>query len=326
MILAADIGGTKTLVALFDKSPNGLRRVREARFASREHGSFEEILKTFLREAAPQLDVACVGVAGPVDGGRSRATYLPWELDEQALARTLRVRRVRLLNDVQAAAYGMLHLSSDDFAVLHAGAQDENHGNIAVIAAGTGLGESLLFWDGERYCPIASEGGHVDFAPRTARETALLQYLQGKYGPHVSYERVLSGSGVFDLYRFLRESASEPEPEWLSHDLADGDRSAAIAGAALAGRDPTCVQALEMFAAIYGAEAGNVALKFLATGGVIVAGGIAPRILPVLEQGRFVTAFLAKGRDETLLRQIPVKVALNTRAPLLGAAHYALRL
>lgn len=326
MIIAGDIGGTKTVVALFENSANGLRQVRDAIFASQDHRSLEEILDKFLPRTGLQLEVGCFGVAGPVIDGKSKTTNLPWELDEQALASTIGVRRVKLLNDLEVAAYGMLHLNPDEFCVLNDAGVDEHRGNIAVIAAGTGLGEALLFWDGERYSPSASEGGHADFAPRNADEVRLLKYLQDKYESHVSYERVLSGSGLFDLYRFLRESSGEPEPEWLKHKFESGDPSAAVTEVGLAGRDPVCVRTIEMFASIYGAEAGNLALKYLALGGVIVGGGIAPKMLPVLQQGHFVNGFIAKGRYQSLLQNIPVKVALNTRAPLIGAAHYALRL
>lgn len=326
MIIAGDIGGTKTVVAVFEKSSTGLRKLRDATFASQDHGSLEEILEKFLHGSDQGLEVGCFGVAGPVIDGKSKTTNLPWELDEHILANAIGVRRVKLLNDLEAAAYGMLHLNPDEFRVLNDAGADAQRGNIAVIAAGTGLGEALLFWDGEHYSPSASEGGHADFAPRNANEIGLLKYLQDKYESHVSYERVLSGSGLFDLYRFLRESSGEPEPEWLKHKFESGDPSAAVTEEGLAGSDPVCIRAIEMFASIYGAEAGNLALKYLALGGVLVGGGIAPKMLPVLQQGHFVNGFIAKGRYESLLQNIPVKVALNTRAPLIGAAHYALRL
>lgn len=326
MIIAGDIGGTKTVVALFEKSAKGLRQTRDATFASQDHGSLEEILNKFLHGTKPQLAVGCFGVAGPVIDGKSKTTNLPWELDEQALAGIIGVRRVKLLNDLEAAAYGMLHLNPNDFCVLNDASANASRGNIAVIAAGTGLGEALLFWDGERYCPSASEGGHSDFAPRNTEETGLLNYLQNKYESHVSYERVLSGSGLFDVYRFLRESSGKPEPEWLQHKFRSGDPSAAVTEVGLAHRDPVCLRAIEMFASIYGAEAGNLALKYLALGGVLIGGGIAPKMLPILQRGFFVNGFIAKGRYQNLLQNIPVKVALNTHAPLIGAAHYALQL
>jgi len=325
MIVAGDIGGTKTIVALFERTAQSVREVRSGEFASREHASLEEILARFLDAAGPAIELGCFGVAGPVLDGKCKTTNLPWVLDENSLARACGAPRVKLLNDLEAAAYGMLHLQADEFATLNAGAR-ERRGNIAVISAGTGLGEALLFWDGARYYPAASEGGHVDFAPRNATEMAFLQFLERKYAAHVSYERVLSGAGLQDLYLFLRERSGAAEPEWLGQALRGGDAGTAITEAALAGRDPVCMQTVETFVSIYGAEAGNLALTFLALGGVIVAGGIAPRILPVLKGGGFMRSFTAKGRYRDLLAAIPVKVALNTRAPLLGAAHYALDL
>lgn len=326
MILAGDIGGTKTVIALFE-STDGLRKVREATYSSKEHDSLEEILANFLQDAdRPTEIVGCFGVAGPVIDGQSKTTNLPWELDEEVLARAISARRVKLLNDLEAAAYGMLHLKPEEFCVLNAGVQPQRPGNIAVIAAGTGLGEAMLYWDGEQHHPIASEGGHSDFAPRDPQEIELLKYLQNQYGPHVSYERVLSGPGLFDLYTFLRKSSSESEPDWLKERLQSGDPSAAVTDAALADKEPICVQALETFVSIYGAEAGNLALKCLAVGGVLIGGGIAPKMLPALRDGHFMKRFKDKGRYEKLMQSITVRVALNPRAPLIGAAHYGLRL
>ena len=327
MLLAGDIGGTKTVIALFEETRDGLREVREATFPSQEHGSLEEILARFLQaEAEPSLQVGCFGVAGPVIDGKSRTTNLPWQLDEQVLAQTIGARRVKLLNDLEAAAYGMLHLDSTDFCVLNQGAEPKQQGNIAVVAAGTGLGEAMLIWDGTQHHPVASEGGHSDFAPRGALEIQLLMYLGDKYGDHVSYERVVSGPGFFDLYTFLRQASQAPEPRWLSERITSGDPSAVVTQAGLTGEDPVCVRALETFASVYGAEAGNLALKCVAVGGVLVGGGIAPKMLPALEKGYFMSGFTDKGRYRTLMQRMPVKVVLNPRASLIGAAHYGLRL
>jgi glucokinase len=255
--------------------------------------------------------------------GKSKATNLPWELDERRLATTLRIPQVKLLNDLEAAAYGMLHLDPTDLCVLQSG--PPRKGNIAVIAAGTGLGEAILYWDGARYHPIATEGGHTDFGPRSDREVELLRYLQRECG-HVSYERVLSGPGLFNIYRFLRDSGVAPEPEWLQKRIAEGDPGVVISEIGLVGGDPLCTQALDLFCALYGAEAGNLALKAFAVGGVYIGGGIAPKILPKLQDGTFTSAFADKGRFGELLQSIEVKVALNLRTPLIGAAHYALML
>jgi glucokinase len=262
-------------------------------------------------------------VAGPVIEGKSKTTNLPWELDERRLAEALRVPRVKLLNDLEAAAYGMLQLDPTDLCVMQPGSP--RRGNIAVIAAGTGLGEAILYWDGARYHPIATEGGHADFAPRNDLEIDLLRYLQREYG-RVSYERVLSGPGLFNIYRFLRDSGIAPEPKWLRTRVAENDPGAMISEIGLTGDDPLCTKALDLFCSIYGAEAGNLVLKALAIGGVYVGGGIAPKLLSKLQDGTFTNAFSDKGRFAELLQSIEVKVSLNLRTPLIGAAHYGLTL
>jgi glucokinase len=262
-------------------------------------------------------------VAGPVIEGKSKTTNLPWELDEPTLEKALQIPRAKLLNDLEAAAYGMLHLEPTDLCVLQPGLKRQ--GNIAVIAAGTGLGQAILYWDGAHHHPIASEGGHADFAPHTDSEMELLIYLRREFG-HVSCERLLSGPGLFNIYRFVRDSGYATEPEWLRQRIAQGDPGAVISQIGLAGEHPLCTRALDLFSSVYGAEAGNLALKALAVGGVYVAGGIAPKILPRLQDGAFIYAFTDKGRLSDLMRSIEIKVALNPRAPLIGAAHYALRL
>lgn len=323
MILAGDIGGTKTVIGLFEKAGNRLHVIREETFPSQRYMSLEAILDQFMGPARPSLRVACFGVAGPTIEGKSNTTNLPWKLDECALAAALRVPQVKLLNDLEAAAYGMLHIEPTDLCVLQPGLLRK--GNIAVIAAGTGLGEAILYWDGTRYHPMATEGGHTDFGPRSDLEVELSRYLQREYG-HVSYERALSGPGLFNIYRFLRDSGIAHEPEWLRTRIAEGDPSAAVSEIGLTGDDPLCTKALELFVSIYGAEAGNLALKAFAIGGVYIGGGIAPKILPKLQDGTFTRAFANKGRFAELLRSIEVKVALNPRTPLLGAAHYGLML
>lgn len=328
MILAGDIGGTKIALALLEPAGDGLRVLRDATFASKQYGSFEQVLAQFLaaEHGRPAIRAAGFAVAGPVIDGRSHTTNLPWILDEPVLASAIGAPRVKLLNDVAAAAYGMLHLPPTDFSVLNAGAAPRRDGNIAVISVGTGLGEGMLHWDGTQHYSIASEGGHGDFAPRSDQEIALLRYLTEKHGGHVSYERVLSGPGVHSIYCFLRDSGNAPESGWLAKQIESGDPSAAITQAGLSGEDRLCVATLELFCSIFGAEAGNLALKCVAVGGVFLAGGIAPKILPALQQGGFLRAFTDKGRLSELLRGIQVRVALNPRAPLVGAAHYALRI
>lgn len=326
MILAGDIGGTKTALGLFENTGSTLKPVREARFPSRQYGSLEEILKQFFQGHADAVPaIACFGVAGAVIDGKCQTTNLPWTLDETVLAAAIGARRVKLLNDLAAMAYGMLFLRDDQFAVINRGNRPQRTGTVAVIAAGTGLGEAILHWDGQTYHPAASEGGHVDFAPRTEQEIALLRFLQQKFG-HVSYERILSGPGLFNIYSFLRSSNAFPESPTVAAQLQSGDAGAVITQAALAGQDPLCTATLDLFATLYGAEAGNLALKCVAIGGVYIGGGIAPRILPFLQKGFFMQGFLNKGRFAEMLQGIDIRVALEPEAPLLGASHYAQRL
>lgn len=318
MILAGDVGGTKTVLALFEERRGQLTLARDVTRPSREFPSLEAIVRDFL-DGGPRPDVAaaCFGVAGAVIDGHCVTTNLPWTLDEKVLSHAIPTPRVKLLNDLEAAAWGVMRLPAAELATLQAGTPRK--GNMVLIAAGTGLGEALIVGDGAHHQVIASEGGHADFAPRTERETELLGYLRREFG-HVSYERVLSGPGLFNIYRFLLDTSGLAEPPWLKDRLASGDRSAVISEVGLGGGHPLCVEALELFASIYGAEAGNLALKALAVGGVYVGGGIAPKIRAKLSDGRFVAAFRDKGRFAGLMESIPVHLALNPRAPLLGAA------
>ncbi len=320
MILAGDIGGTKTLLALYEEASGTLSPDREETYPSRDFPSLEDLLNKFLaRTPRLALRAACFGVAGPVINGRSRTTNLPWDLDETRLAGALDTR-VKLLNDMEGAAHGLLSIGPGELEILQPGVRRQ--GNMALIAAGTGLGEAMLVRAGDRHHAVASEGGHVNFAPRTEPEVALLAYLRSEYG-HVSYERVLSGPGLHNIYRFLRDSGFATEPGWLRERLATGDASAVISEVALSAGHPLCTEALEMFVAIYGAEAGNLALKSLALGGVFVGGGIAPKILPKLRDGSFVNAFTDKGRMADLMRSLEVSVVLNPRLTLVGAATVA---
>lgn len=325
-IIAGDLGGTKTVLALFREHKDRLALLRDATFASREHATFEEILEEFLAGGPKEaIDAACFDVAGPVAQGRVQTTNLPWVLDERDLAGKLGTPRVKLLNDLEATAFGMLHLPAADLVCLHPGRSPVRQGHSAVIAAGTGLGEAYLFFDGTQHHPVASEGGHADFAPRSDLEIGLLRHLRDKLGGHVSYERVLSGPGLFSVYEFLRDERFAPEPDWLRAELTAGDPSAAISRAALERKDPLSTKALAMFCELYGAEAGNMALRCLTVGGVYVGGGIAPKILPALQE-HFGRGYLDKGRFANLVGEIPVHVSLEPRAALLGAAHFAVRL
>jgi len=320
VILAGDIGGTKTVLAICDD--RGVIS-RDAVFACDQFASLEAILREFLR--GETLQAACFGVAGPVVGGVAKITNLPWTIDAAKLTTELGGVPVALLNDLQATALGTLVLPPQAFAVLQAGrASVEPHGSIAVIAPGTGLGEAMLVWDGTRYVAQPSEGGHADFAPTDDEQIELLRFLRSRHGKHVSFERVLSGDGIGDLYDFARQQLRSPEPSWLAAELASGaDRNAVVSKAGLAKTDDACVRALDLFARVLGAEAGNLALRGLTTGGVLIGGGIPPKILPALQTGALVERFNNKGRFSTWTAGLAVRVTLEPRAALFGAAQYA---
>ena len=327
MILAGDIGGTKTVIALYDETVGEPKLVRDGTFPSKDHAALEEILAKFLHgEANLTPRAACFGVAGAVIDGKCQTTNLPWKLDEVELAKSVKAPRGKLLNDLEAAAYGMLYLKPEELASLNPLAQPRRKGNVAVIAAGTGLGEAMLYWDGKHHHPLASEGGHVDFAPRTDLEIDLFKWLRAKFG-HVSYERILSGPGFTNVFHFLRETGKHPETAALKERLAaGGDPSIGVTQLGMSGEDPLCAAAVEMFCSLYGAEAANLALKCVAVGGIFVGGGIAPKMLPALRRGGFLKSFIEKGRFAGLMQSLHVDVALNPRAPLIGAANYAARM
>jgi glucokinase len=321
IILAGDIGATKTHLALYRASAGGLTREHDRIYPTQDFLSLEAVLSDFIKDQET-IAVACLGVPGPVIAGSARPTNIAWVIQEKSLCRVLGGASTRLINDVAATAYGMLHLESSDIVRLHKGAEVHQPANIAVIAAGTGLGEAGLVVADAGWIAVATEGGHCDFAPRGAEQVALLQFLEREFG-HASYERALSGPGLHNLYRFLLEYLPEPEPQWLKQRMAAGDASAVLSEVALAGQDPRCVHALELFTDIYGAEAANLALKFLAFGGLYIGGGIAPKILWFLQQGGFMRSFLNKGRLHAILERMPVRISLNEEAALLGAAHLA---
>ena len=320
-VMAGDIGGTSTRLAWFDVDGATLTVCAESRFASREFGSLTEIVGGFASEQGMTADRACFGIAGPVREGKVATPNLPWTVDGTDLARTLGLPSVTIINDLESNAYGIPLLGEGDLHVLNPGQRDPA-GNIAVVSAGTGLGEALAFREGEGYRPIACEAGHADFAPRNELETELLLYLRAEHG-RVSYERVVSGPGLRNLYRFLRDVRRIPESPAVAEMMRSGDPSAVISQAALEGTCPLCRQALDLFISLYGAEAGNAALRYLATGGVYVGGGIAPKIIEALKGPAFMMAFTAKGRLGPLLEAIPVKVILNDRTALLGAGRCA---
>lgn len=322
-VLAGDVGGTKINLGLFAAHGGELRCLRLRSYPSQELDGVLTPVRQFLSAGVPRLHAAAFGVAGPVRNGRAPITSLPWIIDADELRGVLGIARVELVNDLQATAYGVLTLAASDFLVLNAG--DARPGNIAVIAAGTGLGEGMLFWDGGQYQAAPSEGGHVDFAPRNALESELLSFLWERHG-HTSYERLVSGPGLVNIYRFLRDTGRGAEPPWLAVRLRDQDAAAVIAEIGLRAEVPLCAQALDMLVAIYGAEAGNLALKALATAGVYVAGGIAPKIRAKMADGTFMAAFRDKGRMGLLMDLMPVRVVLRDTTALQGAAFYAARL
>lgn len=330
-VLAGDIGGTKTLLCLAEYSGGTLSPGLERRYASADFPNLGPMIQSFLKtvgDAAAGLSAACLAVAGPVteEGGRqiSQITNLPWRLDSQALARDLELPHVRLINDFQAVAYGIDTLPKDELDTLQPGV-DQPGALRAVIGAGTGLGQALLVWQGEHYEAYPTEGGHVDFAPTNDTQMALLRYLKQEF-PHVSVERVLSGPGLVRIYSFLRDREDGEESQELRRAMRHGDPAAAISAFALDHRNRLADRALDLFVTIYGAQAGNLALSTLARGGLYIAGGIAPKIQERLRQGPFLKAFLDKGRMRHQLEQIPVRIVLNPRVGLWGAALAATRL
>ena len=321
MILAGDIGGTNTRLAFFKIDNGRFVSAYEHVFPSRQFRGLDEIVVKFVGDAHLVPESACFGIAGPVRHGRVEASNLPWIVDASQLAREVHLESVVLLNDLEAQAWGINCLTDSDTVALNK-IKGVAVGNRAVVAAGTGLGEAALLWDGRQYHVVASEGGHADFAPRNEIEIELYRYLAIRFG-HVSYERIVSGPGLVNVYMFLRDTHRGQESPWLREEMLAGDPAAAVSRAALTGKSPLAEQALDLMISIYGAEAGNMALKVFALGGVFLAGGIAPKILPKLAGPLFMQAFLSKGRLQSLLESIPVYVITNEKTGLLGAACYA---
>jgi len=322
MILAGDIGGTHTRLAAFDEASPVLEPLLVEVFPSAGHAGLEEIAVAFVEKHGLSLTNACFGIAGPVRNGVCETPNLPWIVRCVDVAKRLGLPSVRLLNDLQANAYGIAELEEKDFTVLSEGTPGQE-GNYGLISAGTGLGEAGLLLEHGKHRPFPSEGGHADFAPRNEIEIDLLRYLLPRFG-HVSYERVLSGPGLHNIYNFLRDTGRAEEPAWLKDQLANGDASATISKAGLNGTAEICVRALTIFAEVFGAEAGNLALKIMAIGGLYVGGGIGPKILPKLCESGFMEAFWNKGRIDALMRSIPVRVITNDQTALLGAARVGL--
>jgi glucokinase len=326
MILAGDIGGTNARLALYDDQNGYLNLVKTGVFPSQHYAGLEKIVAEFVTGAAVKPGKACFGIAGPVTNGRVVASNLPWIVESRVLADELKIPKADLINDLEATGWGIGALSVHDLFTLNdvSGKSGTTAtGNLALIAAGTGLGEGGLYWDGVRHHVFASEGGHCDFAPEDDLQVELYQYLRARYGGHVSYERVLSGPGLVNIFDFLRDTGKGKPPDWLVGQMVESDAAAAISHAGLSGKCTMCVKALDIFVAIFGAEAGNLGLKLKATGGVFLAGGIAPKILPKLQTPAFLEAFLGKGRLRRLMEIMPVSVITNDKLALLGAARCA---
>jgi len=321
MILAGDVGGTKVHLALYDFTDGKLKYTTDKQYPAKNYSGLEEIVKEFL--GTNKVTAACFGVPGPVRAGRLRLTNLPWTLDSSELSASLGIQHVFLINDLEANGYGVAELSAEQIYTLSDGDAGQI-GNRALIAAGTGLGEGILAWNGRMHVPYPSEGGHTDFGPRNEEEIELLRFLQRKYNGRVSYERVVSGMGLTNVYEFLRDDRGMEEPKWLADEIAAvHDPNSVITQMALSAKSEICSKALDMVVSVYGAEAGNLALKVLSVGGLYVGGGIAPRILEKLKDGTFMKAFTDKGRLSQLLINMPVRIILDSRAALLGAAAYA---
>lgn len=309
MILAGDIGGTKTHLALYQ----GNQCIYEEKFLSANFNSLVELVMQFISARTEKINCACFGIAGPVQDGECKGTNLPWVLNAAKISKELNIPQVFLINDLEANAWGLRALSAEEFLILNEGKAVQGHA--ALIAAGTGLGEAGIYWDGKTRNPFACEGGHVDFAPRDELEMELLRYLHKRFG-HVSYERVLSGPGLHNLYRFLVEMRLESEEDFTLDPRVITER-------ALAGKSRACKRAVEWFVSLYASESGNLALKLLSVGGIYIGGGIAPKILPFFKPEAFMKAFTAKGRFASLLAEVPVRVILNDNTALLGAVEYA---
>jgi glucokinase len=322
MILAGDIGGTHTRLALFEKNEQGFLTIVEEKFSSSAYQSLSKIVQNFLENKSHSVNCACFGVAGPVQGKTAKITNLTWIADTDSIAELLGHYRIKLINDLEANAYGLNELNDNDFLILNKGESNPT-GNRAIISAGTGIGEAGLFNKDGELRPFATESGHADFAPRNELEIELLRYLLTKF-ERVSLERVVSGLGLQNIYNFLRDTKRAEEPIWLAKEIKkNSDIGAVISQNGLEGKSAICEQTLDIFVSLYGAEAGNMALRLLATGGIYIGGGIAPKILPKLKEKLFLDSFLSKGRMRELLELMPVRVILNDKAALLGAAHFA---
>lgn len=323
-VLAGDIGGTKTNLAIFEVNGTKLESLAEETYPSGEYGSLDEIVAKLVKDQGYTPEWGSFGIAGPVRDGVAKTMNLPWVVDAQKMADEIGFKKVWLMNDLEANAWGISALEENDFFVLNEGKADLG-GNASIISAGTGLGQAGLYWNGERLCPFASEGGHSDFSPNSDQEIALLQFLKKRYAKdaHVSWERIVSGMGIENIYDFLCEQHGEKTADWLEKEMRAGDKAASISKAAEDSRCPICAETLKLFVHLYGAEAGNQALKIMATSGVYIGGGIAPRNIKQFQNSTFMDSFCAKGRMEQIMRDMPVRIIMNQHTALYGPAIFA---
>ena len=322
MILAGDIGGTKTNLALYTYKDGALEIQVQHQFVSQKYQNFSDVIEEFISSyKIENIEAVCLGIAGPIINGVCKTTNLPWTIDSKELQIVCNTSKVKLLNDLEATAYGMLYLNEDEFIDVNPNGKKVN-ANRAVIAAGTGLGEAILFYNGENYYPIGSEGGHCDFAAQNSLQDELLVWMRKRHPEHVSVERLVSGIGIYTIYEFLKEKNFAKESKIMLELNESDDKNAMVTKCALEG-DTLCTKAIKIFVEIYGAEAGNLALKSLSLGGVYIGGGIAPKILPFLLDGNFLNAFAAKGRFQETLINMQIKISLNQNTALLGSAHFA---
>lgn len=320
IVLAADLGGTKTELALFQIKDGKLISLKNQRYPTSNHASFVKAIQEFHQDETMKIDCACLGVAGTVDGDKVSGTNFAWEIDAKKLEKDLKIKRVILINDLKANAYGLSSLIKSDFKTLCKGEKKE--GNAVVISPGTGLGEAGLYWDGAFFHPYASEGGHCNFAPRTDLDIELYQFLHKKFD-HVSWERVISGMGIINIYQFLRQYRKEKEPKWLTEKLKIDYSAKVISDAALEGKDAVCTESIQLFLKYLAVEASELALKSKSVGGIYIGGGIVPKILDLIDAEEFYENFINVGRMKHLLKEIPVKIILNDKTALMGAANYA---
>ena len=322
MILAGDIGGTKTNLALYTYKDGALEIQVQHQFVSQKYQNFSDVIEEFISSyKIENIEAVCLGIAGPIINGVCKTTNLPWTIDSKELQIVCNTSKVKLLNDLEATAYGMLYLNEDEFVDVNPNGKKVD-ANRAVIAAGTGLGEAILFYNGENYYPIGSEGGHCDFAAQNSLQDELLVWIRKRHPEHVSVERLVSGIGIYTIYEFLKEKNFAKESKIMLELNELDDKNAMVTKCALEG-DTLCTEAMKIFVEIYGAETGNLALKSLSLGGVYIGGGIAPKILPFLLDGNFLNAFAAKGRFQETLINMQIKISLNQNTALLGSAHFA---